>query len=277
MSDSAAPSDFLARVALSGLGAMPMVKPRLPSLFEDRHTDLGDEELVHPLEAVREPPPQERTLMPPAPAVTQPAAPPLPSGQAPARPKIRTVELPRDEPIVPTRAVRAHTPRAPASALRPLATKRNTEREIREPLAAVRPPMQPPETREVPAPTPEMRQRRAEGYAEPERSAPKLRQSADVVRREESQRVTVTPEPVVQQSKPVARPIIMPALRAVPSRREALTIQLPPAPPAINITIGRIDIRAATPPPTAPSPAVRAARQQPQSLDDYLKSRAGRS
>jgi hypothetical protein len=48
----------------------------------------------------------------------------------------------------------------------------------------------------------------------------------------------------------------------------------PPAPTTIRVAIGRIEVRAITPPPTPPVP--RTARVQPKpafSLDDYLKQR----
>jgi len=41
--------------------------------------------------------------------------------------------------------------------------------------------------------------------------------------------------------------------------------------PAINVSIGRIEIRAATPPPAPPAPVPRARRGPAVSLDDYLK------
>jgi hypothetical protein len=46
-------------------------------------------------------------------------------------------------------------------------------------------------------------------------------------------------------------------------------------PPTINVTIGRIDVRAIFPAPPTPRPA-RAARPAPMSLDQYLKERGGR-
>jgi hypothetical protein len=44
-------------------------------------------------------------------------------------------------------------------------------------------------------------------------------------------------------------------------------------PPVVQVTIGRVEVRAAS---SAPAPARHASRQQPTSLDDYLRKREGR-
>ena len=280
MSASAAPLDFLTRVALPALGVVPMVRPRLPSLFEDRRVDPEDDGQKQTTEPRRESPPLWRAMMPPPLTVTQSPAPPVPAGQATTLPKVNPLDLPRPEPLIPTRAATAlvhPVPPDPVAAVPPVATKRHSGGDEQVPPAALRPAVQSLETRTTPAAIPERLKRRSEHNAEPQQPGPKARQSTDGFRREEARQIAVSPQPVRPYASPIVRPLVMPAPLPVPSRREAVTVQLPPASPAITITIGRIDIRAATALPTTPTPAPRAARREPQSLDDYLKSRTGRS
>ncbi len=79
-------------------------------------------------------------------------------------------------------------------------------------------------------------------------------------------------------STPPAQAIHPKALPAAPLQEATRTSQPPagrapaPAPPAIHVTIGRIEVRATTPTrQTAPAPM----RQPTLSLDDYLKQRNG--
>jgi hypothetical protein len=77
-------------------------------------------------------------------------------------------------------------------------------------------------------------------------------------------------------STPVASPhatVFAPAgaLRPVPTPSES---RLTAAAPTIRITIGRVDVRAVTPP--APTSRPAPAPPQPLSLDDYAKQREGR-
>src|SRR5215208_776222 len=62
-------------------------------------------------------------------------------------------------------------------------------------------------------------------------------------------------------------------------QEENLRVSAPesPAPPTIRVSIGRIEVRAITPPPAPPVQPARSARPGPElSLDDYLKQRNGR-
>ena len=80
--------------------------------------------------------------------------------------------------------------------------------------------------------------------------------------------------PKQQAGKPVVAPL--PAARPWPARRE--DIQAPvqiPSEPVINITIGRIEVRAAPAAAPADRPANSKPRQQPLALADYLKQRGG--
>ncbi|HEX8556919.1 MAG TPA: hypothetical protein VF668_02395 [Pyrinomonadaceae bacterium] len=57
--------------------------------------------------------------------------------------------------------------------------------------------------------------------------------------------------------------------------RDAQEAQAATAPPTIEVTIGRIEVRAVTPPAPAPPPA-RARREPPRmSLDEYLRGHDG--
>jgi hypothetical protein len=57
------------------------------------------------------------------------------------------------------------------------------------------------------------------------------------------------------------------AARASETRPSAATV------PVVQVTIGRVEVRASV---GAPAPARQASRQQPTSLDDYLRNREGR-
>jgi hypothetical protein len=83
---------------------------------------------------------------------------------------------------------------------------------------------------------------------------------------------TVKPSATAKATPPV---LAMPSALPPPPRREVAPHSLPAPPPSITITIGRIEIRATTPSLPVPRTA-RVAGAVPQSLGDYLKSRAGR-
>jgi hypothetical protein len=75
----------------------------------------------------------------------------------------------------------------------------------------------------------------------------------------------------------VVQPVLLPLPRPAPvsSRPRPLTIREPaPVAPTIQVTIGRIEVRATA--PTAPTRAVRSAAPK-LSLEDYLRSRGGGS
>jgi hypothetical protein len=85
------------------------------------------------------------------------------------------------------------------------------------------------------------------------------------------------PAPPILAPQPPARllaaPAGLPEMRAKPARLER-SAPAPVPPPVINITIGRVDVRASAPAAPAARPA-RLPRQAPQSLADYLKRRGG--
>jgi hypothetical protein len=78
-----------------------------------------------------------------------------------------------------------------------------------------------------------------------------------------------TIKPLTQQ-KQAPRREIAPVIRAT-ARVESTRAVLPPAPPTIHVTIGRVEVRA-TPQATAAKPVARPAGPR-LSLDDYLRSR----
>lgn len=83
--------------------------------------------------------------------------------------------------------------------------------------------------------------------------------------------------PHMQQSKAIARPALLqpqrqPAL-ASPVRPQPVAVRMPPAtPPSVQVTIGRIEVRANHAP--AVSRGARSAAPK-MGLDDYLRSRSG--
>lgn len=89
-------------------------------------------------------------------------------------------------------------------------------------------------------------------------------------------------EPVTAASpEPFAALVAPPALLVVPVAGDVAGGNVPPSPPAVEVTIGRIEVRAErsvspTPTPAAPSPAAPALRSA-SSLDDYLARRRGGS
>ena len=94
-----------------------------------------------------------------------------------------------------------------------------------------------------------------------------------------------TPEPVIPSTdpapvpKPPAAVIVRPQVAAIPPAEPSLPFSpLPEAtaetPPAIQVTIGRIEVRA-TPPPAAPSQKQRPDKPAVMSLDEYLTERNG--
>lgn len=109
---------------------------------------------------------------------------------------------------------------------------------------------------------------------------PALRTRADTrpetrPRREavETHRTELVP---ARQRRSETPPVLMPASRPVQapaSSRVQAAREIEPAPPAIHVTIGRIEVRA-TAPAVAPTPGARRAAPT-LSLEDYLRSRGG--
>jgi hypothetical protein len=81
---------------------------------------------------------------------------------------------------------------------------------------------------------------------------------------------TPLPLPDTARRQSTTAAAIAPLLR--PSRTAQAAPAAPPAQPEVNITIGRVELRAAPPPPAPAAPMRTAPRV---SLDDYLQSRGG--
>jgi hypothetical protein len=89
----------------------------------------------------------------------------------------------------------------------------------------------------------------------------------------ETSRVHSPPREVTAVPRPPPPPrIVEPAVRLVPeSDRRGPAAAAPPAAPTIQVTIGRIDIRAAPPPP--PPQRVAGGRNPGMGLEEYLRRR----
>jgi hypothetical protein len=107
-------------------------------------------------------------------------------------------------------------------------------------------------------------------------SPPALAPTADAAMPESTRPLTRAEAPTAQAADPVAA---LPSLRAasaspIAPQFPAAALQ-PPAPPTIRVTIGRIEVRAITP-PARPAPRATSERRGPAlSLDGYLKRRNG--
>jgi hypothetical protein len=139
MKGAAVPVDFLSRVALPSLGALPLVRPRLPSLFEERR---GEEGAIDEADEMR-------SAAPPLwrPHVPLPEQRPTPQA-ARAQAERRNVALPEVKTVVPERqdiAVQqgrpaAAPPPSPAPALPAVHVADHRERSGELPHRPERPP-----------------------------------------------------------------------------------------------------------------------------------------
>jgi hypothetical protein len=73
----------------------------------------------------------------------------------------------------------------------------------------------------------------------------------------------------------VVRPQVAPARASEPPARAGRQASRPPAEPAVQVTIGRIEVRAVTPPARRAAPAKPTRSGPTLSLDDYLRQRQG--
>jgi hypothetical protein len=241
-------SDFLDRLAVRAIGSGPLLAPRLPSLFEP----LQRAPIMPVFEAGEATPPRRETA--PAATVSPAAVPPrvahapvtaTPPGSAVAR----TVTDPTPAPMPPHAAASAPdtvTPRAPiAAATSPPVTERAV------------PPPTPPRTADVRAPQP-VRPRHTRIEADPVQA-------------------TTSAPPTSGALLPASTPVF--AAASAPARSSHAAMRPPAAhtgtanasaEPAVHVSIGRLEIRAA---PASTTPARRRDGPQPSSLDDYLRQR----
>ena len=232
-------SDFLSNLAVRSLGPAPardVLQPRLPSLFE---APAGTEPVAAPAAGG---PAQDRAgnAMPGSPAQRGS----LPAAEEPER------LLP---PVQPERTILERFEREAS-----LSTQPAMEQLQPAPQAPDRPVSQP----LLPTPGPGLQ---ASASLPPEHASRSL---------PEDRARPVLPALLELRGKPEAAPVLAPlpvpvALRAPGSLPE------PPAQgqPSVHIHIGRIEVRAVTPPPAAtPRPASKPPRL---TLDDYLHQRNG--
>jgi len=238
-------SDFLGRLAARQVGAISGVAPRLQSRFEPATIEDG---LAVPEPSAR-PEHEEKH----GPTSNRPAA-------APAR-----QQAPALRPPVPVRT----------SAPEPAATRAGDDRRPREPSKSTRgrssrtpgKPAEPPRLDRSPAPD---GQRGASRRAEPARPDPGTPSAIQVARLEEVEQRPPPPSHVPQRAEPLVpvpepRPLPVPLASREPRRRAE-------EPAIVKVTIGRVEVRAVTPPVAPPR---RAAVRTAPSLEEYLERRHG--
>ena len=256
------PMDFFNRIVVKARGAESSIAPRLPALFEPvagvelAPTTAIEEELATSVAA--------RALQEPQPASVPPRGPGM-HELHPLAPRPVETAGQGDEPVPaePDRQARA-AEAAPVASLQPLPVV------IAGVVAsaATRPGEQQPDYKPAPG---------------------AMRTAKTVPRRtRESARDVSGPGPndLHQESgtlipKPAAVPVPYPAAREAPRADAAtaardFTANTPmteQSAPVINVTIGRVEVRAVQPP--AGKPRSEPSRPKPLSLDDYLKQRGG--
>jgi hypothetical protein len=272
---TAAGADFLSQLAAKAVGAAPLVEPRLPSLFEsglaeralpiEEVAEVPAAALVRSAASLRQPP-EERPVQAERPRgalqAPEPSAP-----QQPPTPRLEVRAAQAEPDAVPALVAQPLLRPAAAQAPEPPAVVARRERPEAETPSlpsrqASREPVEAPSL--VPLPT---HAARPEPAVEAARNlVVQLRDPAQapVVRAEQQ-------PPATPLLRPAPLPASVPPL--VRGRERAAAEAEPPA-PVVNITIGRVEIRAAVAaPPAKPRPAPQ--RQAPQALADYLKARSG--
>ena len=257
-------SGFLQRLAQRESGALPALSPRLGSWFDPRHvcaSTVDDES-----EQAATPRPGQVSA--PAPTLAAPVAPNTARSHAMPDP-ILPAMAPRDPPQGPALTVRAP---------RPLGAQ----------LERTAPPRQPPARSALLAAAPQARvsaaavgpeaPTRRHGAlpvppipAPPVKSTRVLEQTARAPLVRAAQAQTPALQPASPHFEPMRlAPAALQAVRAAEARRDA---RAAPAPATIEVTIGRLEVRASVRSEAA-APAQRA-KQSPTSLDDYLAKRNG--
>ncbi|MBV9992201.1 MAG: hypothetical protein JOZ72_13030 [Alphaproteobacteria bacterium] len=268
-------SDFFSSMAGRIDGTLAVLKPRLPSLFENGNGHLARDEAPAVESAEREAaPPIPRDV--PKPAIAHPAPAAAVADERPAEPQ-RRKEARRG--IVREESVQASEPQPAPRQSRKMAARS----ELPEAVPSVAPPRDarepaPPVVQAAPLAieTPEPRvgsptAARPEAPVWSPRPAPAPQQRAAAVR----------PAPLLplQRATPAPPPFAPPPSSLLPkSARASVRDQARPAPPhgkteepTIHVSIGRIDIRAET----QAQPQRKPVHASPvMSLDEYLRSRA---
>lgn len=260
---SAPPMDFLSHIVVKARGAESSIAPRLPAMFEP----VAGVELA-PMEATEE-------------WMTSVAARELQALQPTSMPSRSPAGMHEPRPLAPrpVRTTEQADERVPGEADR---RERAAEG---VPVAS----LQPLPGRAGVVASPATRPAGQRSDFKPETGV--LRAASAVLRRAQGRAREVSgpvPNDLHQESgvlipKPEASPAPYSAIRAAPRADAASaardfpantpTMQMTEPPPVINVTIGRVEVRAVQPP--AGKPRSEPSRPKPLSLDDYLKQRGG--
>ncbi|HEV7661605.1 MAG TPA: hypothetical protein VGO55_17330 [Allosphingosinicella sp.] len=274
--------DFLSRIAAKTVGAAPLLEPRPPSRFEARR------------EGADEAPPSWEDSAEAA-VGAEPAGSPSPRRalvEAVAN-DIRPVTIESEDEAQPARPRKAETAPRRAAAAQPPPPARASPARMAQPAPASardeaplavpdlpRPLLVPPaETRATDPLESAIASRPAfepvvPAMREQDRGSPPAPRAAasDVAVRGASEAPAPASHPIGRARDLAVR---MPEIRPRPMRGEIRAAERSPPPPVVNITIGRIEVRADAATAAPPARPAQSPRTPPQSLADYLKRRGG--
>jgi hypothetical protein len=250
-------SDYLSYVAARSLNLTTVVQPRLASLFEplpnsihtpDLPSELVETSAIERIAESAEPPSSKTTV--PSPTVALPPPSPLTNAPVSATSLPSTPPTSTPTPSVITPSTSGPSPPA-AEALAPKMAASNSF---------------PPAT-EI-----------SRSYQEPVEYASLVQPQPAIVHLSatQSSRLTISPSEPKSSLEPRSlvptRPVIQPPIAALPKPPFSPPVVKPSTPPTIQVSIGRIDVRAiATPTP----PRRTSTPSQPKlSLEEYLRSRS---
>jgi len=273
--------DFLSLIAAKAVGAAPLVEPRLPARFEARREGAGE------VPRIWEDPVEVAVDVDVARPASPPRRPPVETLANDMRPVAPEAADPGND-AQPPRARGAETPAPPAAAPRRSAPAQA------QPAASAR--VQAPPA--VAAPSPPLLVPPAEAKAtyrseKPVADRPAFQPAVPAVRvqdrvsRPAAEAVASdaaaqpapfeAPVPASQVRERARDPAVSLAeLRPRPTRGEHRAAERSPPTPVVNITIGRVEVRATAAAPAPPARPVQPPRTAPQSLADYLKRRDAR-
>ena len=269
-------SDFLTRLAARAVGVAPVVQPRLPSLFESggqaqRPVEVDVQRETATIDQNNRAATSESKQ---AGIIGQPPVHTIPFGETGP---ISKTEMDRPPQSVITTMPLAKPAVEPAQPFTVSSERRQSSRPTIELKDKAAPPHIVEHVRETTSePTVVEREQESEWPL----IKPKVRQlvsdrlsefSTPQAGDQESAQSTAEVSPVpVPIAAPVQPPQIRPAELLI---REPTVISEAPAP--INVTIGRVDVRAVFPAAAQSPRVIKDARSQTSSLDEYLKKRSG--
>ncbi len=268
-------SDYLSHIAARSLNLTTVVQPRLASVFEPLpnsiHLPNVSSESAEEKDAALESESTDEFQSPevPAPATSPPVSSPLSRSPAPAT-----------SPPVSSLLLRSPAPVTSPLAAPPLSTPIPTS-----PVSSVAhsSPMNPENTTGVTTPSSSLASTEAPRSPNPELTIQQIQQPWV-----QSQAVLAQPpasEPLMPKvpqpelaSLPESRallpprPVIQPQITALPEQPTSPPSTKPTSPPTIQVTIGRIDVRAIAAPTPSRRPSTPSSAKL--SLDEYLRSRS---